>query len=428
MKHAFFALVAGSLVCAIGQAQTQTVRNSTLFAPNPAGFLLDPSGGPVPGGTWTPSLDDSLFAPPAAGGSTWTVAVSGGPLDFLLSPASGVLLCNPAIPAFTLGSAPATGGAVAYPLPVPDQCALIGSNWCTQGVLFDPAVGVRFTNAIDIGIGGGPAGLYSVSNGSAALRKIDTTTGATISAAIMTMPGFSIDGANALDKHPFTGELYVILEGSVSGPTPPGAAVRVKGKRKKSGGGAAPVGPADGGPTVRALATVCPSSGAATLVGVTGDFFAGIAFDGTGTLWAVTGDGGNVPESLFTIDTTTGMETFVASLGNGDDGEMLAYNPVDGLLYHGSGNMSFAGTPCIFETIDPLNPTATPVSIPLPLPLNNDETNALSSFQPGIGAFYWGSGCCSIGTSDTLYTATVGGAGTAIGPLDHTPKGLAVLP
>ena len=429
MKRTLALLTLAPLLCVAAEAQTQTVRNSSIFAPNPAGWLLDPAGGPSVGGVWTPAVDSSVYAPPAAPGSSWIIAVTAGPLDFLMpAPGWGVLLCDPTPPTFVVAGPPDAGpGAVPVPLPVPLDCGLIGAGFCTQAALFDLAVGPRFANAIDIVIGGGPGGLYSVSNGDSLLRTVSTSTAATLSSVAITMSGFSVSGANGLVKHPITGELYAILQAS-GGPSPlvtPPSKNRKSGKRKKSGPGASTSG-ADG-LSGRALATVCPITGAATFIGDTGDSFAGIAFDSSGTLWGVTGDGGFTSESLYTISTSDGSATFVTSLGNGDDGEMLAYNSVDGLLYHGSGNLSFAATPDIFETIDPSDPTATPVDIPLGLPLNNDETNAVSAFQPGIGAFYWGSGCCSA-SANSLYTASATGAAVLIGGLDHTPKGLAVLP
>ena len=54
-----------------------------------------------------------------------------------------------------------------------------------------------------------------------------------------------------------------------------------------------------------------------------------------------------MPETLFTISTSDATITFVQTLGAGDDGEALAFNPDDGFLYHASG-FDFV----IFESID----------------------------------------------------------------------------
>lgn len=55
-------------------------------------------------------------------------------------------------------------------------------------------------------------------------------------------------------------------------------------------------------------------------------------------LVGVTGDGGSPSETLFVIDQTDASATELMPLGNGTDGETIAYNPNDQLLYHGSGN------------------------------------------------------------------------------------------
>ena len=73
------------------------------------------------------------------------------------------------------------------------------------------------------------------------------------------------------------------------------------------------------------------------------------AFNAAGDLYGVTGDGSTTPESLFTLDKTTGAPTFQCTLGNGNDGEALGFNPMDGLFYHASGH---TGANVIFETID----------------------------------------------------------------------------
>ncbi len=67
-------------------------------------------------------------------------------------------------------------------------------------------------------------------------------------------------------------------------------------------------------------------------------------------LYGVTGDGGGgiigapvglkapiAPTTLFTLNQTTGAATFFQTLGNGDSGEAIAFNPSNGLMYHWSG-------------------------------------------------------------------------------------------
>jgi hypothetical protein len=50
---------------------------------------------------------------------------------------------------------------------------------------------------------------------------------------------------------------------------------------------------------------------------------------------------------MYTINPATAAATFFQTLGNGDDGEVLAFNPADGLMYHWSG-LSFP----VMETIN----------------------------------------------------------------------------
>jgi len=54
-------------------------------------------------------------------------------------------------------------------------------------------------------------------------------------------------------------------------------------------------------------------------------------------LIGVTGDGASTPEALFLLDQTNASAIFVMALGNGADGETIAFNPDDELLYHASG-------------------------------------------------------------------------------------------
>jgi len=47
-------------------------------------------------------------------------------------------------------------------------------------------------------------------------------------------------------------------------------------------------------------------------------------FDSNGTLYAVEGDGGGVPEALFTVSTANASATLFMQLGAGSDGETIA--------------------------------------------------------------------------------------------------------
>ena len=102
------------------------------------------------------------------------------------------------------------------------------------------------------------------------------------------------------------------------------------------------------------MATVMfdPSTGVTTSIGDTGDRFTGLAFDSAGILYAVTGDGAGVLETLYTLGLADGSPTLVATLGSGNDGETIAFTPDDDLTYFASGE----GVPNvneIFGTFDP---------------------------------------------------------------------------
>ena len=55
------------------------------------------------------------------------------------------------------------------------------------------------------------------------------------------------------------------------------------------------------------------------------------------TLYGVTGDGATVKETLYILNQTNASSTLVGPFGNGADGEVIAFNPSDGRLYHWSG-------------------------------------------------------------------------------------------
>ena len=163
-------------------------------------------------------------------------------------------------------------------------------------------------------------------------------------------------------------------------------------------------------PTSR-LVTIDPASGVATLIGDTGLKFADLAFGG-GTLYAVSGDGASPAETLYTLNTSDGTPTLVTALGNGDDGETIAFNPMDGLLYHASGILVH-----IFETVDPNTLAVTDV------PLSGsvfDEFTGLG-FDPGSGQFLAGD------LSTLLYRVSSSGVVTVIGSTDHDVGDITVV-
>jgi len=220
--------------------------------------------------------------------------------------------------------------------------------------------------------------LLTVSRNDPFLRTVDSN-GVTTQAVFMTLPGFFIIGANGLARHPASSELYGVL-------------------RIDTG--------------QRVLAVIEPVTGQATLVGFLGPNIATIAFDNTGRLWAVSGDGSNPAETLFTLDTQTGAATLVMALGNGDDGEALAFHPRDGLLYHASGLTDFA-----FETIDPNTLVVTPLA-----PSGSAPLEILAMAALAEDTLVW------VDLNNEFGTVTTSGAFQLVGTLDHTAKGIVAPP
>lgn len=228
--------------------------------------------------------------------------------------------------------------------------------------------------------------LYSVTSGDDLLRVINPADASTVSSVTMTLAGQTINGATGAATHPATGELWVIL--------------------KATGGSG------------RLLGTVNVSSGVVTPVGYTGDSFAGITFNGDGSvLYGVTGDGASTPESLFQLNQSTGAPTLLTALGNGDDGEAIAFYPPDGLIYHASGH---TGSSVIFETVNPSTFAITDI----PLAGNALEDEEAQALVPIPGGFLWKQ---DHGTGP-LFSVTTAGVPTLIGNMDHQAKGLAYVP
>ncbi len=169
--------------------------------------------------------------------------------------------------------------------------------------------------------------LYSGGSFSPTLYSLNPASGATVNSVIVVAAGYDIQQVKGLAAEPTTGELFAVLRGSAPGE----------------------------GANSFFLATVRPDTGEAAVIGELGDAFAGLAFDDGGTLYGVTGDGAFGPEILYTINTSDATVSGVMNLGNGTDGEAIAFNSGDGLMYHLSG---WASPPdgglgdVVFEKID----------------------------------------------------------------------------
>jgi len=238
--------------------------------------------------------------------------------------------------------------------------------------------------------------LYSIQRDLPQLHIIDPADGSTLSSVTITCPtcsGTGVKGGTGLATDPTTGQLYAILQFELFTSAP------------------------------RELVTIDPVTGVATSIGGTGGAFATLAFDSSGTLYGVTGDGSifnpaNVlaPETLFTLSKTDASSTLVCTLGNGEDGEAIAFDSND-TLYHASG--LFFSFNQIFETVNLTTCMTTNI------PLSGDIIREVRGFT------YWESqnvfllNARSV-TPDMFLELTPGGVATLLGDnMTHVSKGLA---
>jgi len=142
--------------------------------------------------------------------------------------------------------------------------------------------------------------LYSIEARNDQLHIVDPTDASPGSSTTITLAGKSVNGGGGLATHPTTGELWALLRISGEG---------------------------------RVLVTIDPDTGVATSIGNTGIKTAGIAFDSSGTLFAISASGAGLSNSIFTVNTSNASLTFVCSNGPGFSGVSIAHNPNDGALY-----------------------------------------------------------------------------------------------
>ncbi len=229
-----------------------------------------------------------------------------------------------------------------------------------------------------------PTEFFTVSRDDDQLRIISVS-GSTVGGVTMTLAGETINGANGLARDPTTHTLYAIL--------------KIQG---------------DG--SVRRLVTVNKVTGVATSIGSLGDSFAGITFDESGNLFGVTGDGATTSESLFSINKATAATSLLTGLGNGSDGESIAVNLDDGLLYHASG---LGGGSQVFETVGP-SPGFAVTDVPFS---GDDLSEVFSLVYTRDGATFYGTNL-----NDELFSLSPTGVGSVLGGLDHSAKGIVVNP
>lgn len=218
--------------------------------------------------------------------------------------------------------------------------------------------------------------MYVVDPQSDELTVYDTLAWASTSAVFnLTSSTGTVDGCNGLAVQPCTGIIYVAY---------------------KSGG-------------ARYLGTLDTASAFITEIGNLGDNVANICFGAQNRLYAVTGDGASTPETLFEVNLTTAAMTLKVTLGNGDDGEAIAFNPDNGLIYHWSG----IGGGNIMESIDTTTNLITPIAL-----TGYDFSEITSATYLGGDKFL------ITGFSDFIVVDINGFADVPVGSPDNTVKGM----
>ena len=196
--------------------------------------------------------------------------------------------------------------------------------------------------------------LYAVHHFDQQLETIDPLTGATLTSQTILLEGQSVQGSWGLDRHPTTGQLYALLQLS--------------------------------GQVGRELVSIDPGTGIATDIGNTGHKLGAITFRrdslGAVTLYGVAGNSDPTdPDTLFTLDLSTGAPTFVPAFGNGNMGETIAFNPVDGLIYRAYGS----GDPNVDQFLVSVDPVTLAVT---DIPLSGDFYNQATALTHWAGNFF----------------------------------------
>ena len=246
--------------------------------------------------------------------------------------------------------------------------------------------------------------LYSVSPVDNCLREINPANASVTNSITITLPGglagnFVLDGASGLATDPQTGELWALL-------------TLVDNSAEAVVEELAVINPATG----EAISATPPPS-----MGNTNDQFAALAFDDAGTRYGLTDSFANVPNTLFMdiLDPLSNLCT-VTDLG----GHALAYNSVDGLLYHATGGDGSTNN-LLFESFT--NPITVGGACSTTTSVNTtitDQAGALTH-SPFANEFFLAAGFFP---SDSLYRLTPAGVATPIGLLgggNVSSKGLA---
>ncbi len=149
--------------------------------------------------------------------------------------------------------------------------------------------------------------LHAVSAAHDSIWAIDTTNWAISQRLPVTMTGATVTGVPGLTYDPIGHDAFCLLATTAQ-------------------------------PNASILAKINVNSGVCTQVGTLNQVFSSIGLRDDGQLLGVVADGQPNAEKLYLIDKTNGTTTLATTLGNGDDGEVLAFHHEDEQLYHWSGS------------------------------------------------------------------------------------------
>lgn len=203
------------------------------------------------------------------------------------------------------------------------------------------------------------------------LDIIESSTGATVSSTSITVAGSSINGITGMAHDASSNTTYVLVKQS----------------------------------STISLGVIDLSSGDLSNLISLSEKMAGLAITPAGIAYGVTGDGADTPETIYEIDLNNGDISLNTQPGTGDDGEALAYNTNDGLLYRYGGGL-------VFQSIDPSNSTVTDIFLSHGV---DNYAHALY-YNPGTNNFSFAAG-------DSLYELATNGVLTGIAEFMDTNDG-----
>ena len=156
-----------------------------------------------------------------------------------------------------------------------------------------------------------------------------------------------------------------------------------------------------------------------SVIGSTFVDFVCLDFIANGELYAVSADTATPTNSFCRLSLLTGAPTDICLYGGGDDGEAIAYHPIEDRMYHASGALSVvfeaasagAPVPCSADNITP------------DMALVGTAVSGLA-YIPGSDAFLWTQDGAS---SSDFYEVTSGGVATFIGTANHSVSDVAIF-